>query len=148
MTNPALTLTVVAELTVTIADPVDAGVIREGQRRIIPITGGRVEGPVLVGEVLPGGADWQVVRANGTTRVSARYDLRTHDGVVLAVTNAGVFTTVDGRRRAVTSVRIEAPDGPYEWLNDAVLVGSATPWPEGPGVSLVFAQVVAGPADS
>lgn len=147
MTNPPLQITTVAKLKVTVAAPVDAGLVREGQRRIVPITGGCVEGPVLVGEVLPGGADWQVVRVDGTTRMWARYDLRTHDGAVLAVTNTGVFATVDGRREAVTSVDMEAPDGPYEWLNDAVLIGSATPWPEG-GVSLVFARVVAGPAES
>jgi Protein of unknown function (DUF3237) len=137
-THRPLHLAPVATLKVTVGEPIHVGAVREGQRRIIPITGGRVEGPALAGEVLPGGADWQVVRSDGGTRVWARYDLRTDDGVVLTVTNTGVFVTVDGRREAVTSVAIEAPDGAYGWLNDAVLVGSATPWPQGPGVSLAF----------
>jgi hypothetical protein len=141
--SDGLRLVLIARLKVTIATPLDVGPVPGGQRRITPITGGRVEGPVLTGEVIAGGADWSLRRADGTVRVWAKYPLLTHDQVVLTVTNTGVITTRRGERTAVTSVAIEAPDGPYAWLNDAVIVGSLAAWPDGPGVSLAFHQVTA-----
>ena len=41
-----------------------------GERRIIDIHGGTVEGPKLKGKALPGGADWQIARL--WRRASAR----------------------------------------------------------------------------
>ena len=40
-----------------------------GERRIINILGGTVEGPKLKGKILPGGADWQIVRADGVVHL-------------------------------------------------------------------------------
>ena len=51
-----------------------------GERRIINILGGTVEGPKLKGKVLPGGADWQVVRADGVVHLHARYTIETDSG--------------------------------------------------------------------
>ena len=34
-----------------------------GERRFVGITGGTVKGAKLNGRILPGGADWQIVRA-------------------------------------------------------------------------------------
>lgn len=140
MTHPELALELVAKLKVLIAEPIDAGTTPAGHRRVIPITGGTVEGPRITGEVLGVGADWSVVRDDGVAVVTARYLIRTGDGVVLTVSNAGAFTA----RGIVTSPRIEAPEGPYAWLNDAVLVGTLVPLPDGArtaGVSLEFHQV-------
>ena len=140
MTHPELTLDLVARLEVLIAEPIDAGVTPAGHRRVIPITGGTVTGPRLTGEVLGIGADWSVVRSDGVAVVTARYLIRTDDGVVLTVTNTGAFTA----QGTVTTPRIEAPEGPYAWLNDAVLAGTLVPRPAGarpPGVSLEFHQI-------
>jgi hypothetical protein len=63
--------------TVEIAAPLVVGDTPLGRRRIIPITGGRVEGPRLRGVVLPGGADWQIVRGNGERVDPATYYFRT-----------------------------------------------------------------------
>ena len=41
-----------------------------GERRIINILGGTVEGPKLKGKILPGGADWQIVRADGVVHLT------------------------------------------------------------------------------
>ena len=49
----------------------DLGNTPHGHRRIIPITGGSFEGPAIKGIVKPGGADWQIVRADGFTRAWA-----------------------------------------------------------------------------
>ncbi|MBN9089333.1 MAG: DUF3237 family protein [Reyranella sp.] len=50
----------------------DLGEIARRHRRIIDILGGEVAGPMLEGEILPGGADWQIVRPDGTIEVVAR----------------------------------------------------------------------------
>ena len=56
------------------------GVTPYGERRIINILGGTVEGPKLKGRILPGGADWQIVREDGTAELVARYTLQATDG--------------------------------------------------------------------
>ena len=140
MTHPELAMDLVARLEVLISEPIDAGVTPAGHRRVIPITGGTVTGPRITGEVLGIGADWSVVRGDGVAVVTARYLIRTDDGVVLTVTNTGAFTA----QGIVTTPRIEAPEGPYSWLNDAVLVGTLVPMLEGArplGVSLEFHQI-------
>jgi hypothetical protein len=47
----------VASLQVDVGPPLEIGETPAGLRRIIPITGGRVSGPLFSGRVLPGGAD-------------------------------------------------------------------------------------------
>jgi hypothetical protein len=61
-----------------------------GRRRIIPIIGGEFAGERLSGEVLPGGADWQIVRPDGVALLDARYTLRTNEGALIYVSNRGV----------------------------------------------------------
>ena len=75
---------------VTLDPPTVLGPTGVGVRRIIPITGGKVTGPALNGVVLPGGADWQVVREDGLTDIAARYTLKSEDGALLYVSNPGI----------------------------------------------------------
>ena len=42
------------------------------------------------GTIVPGGADWQYVRADGVTVVEASYLLRTDDEVLIEVHNRGI----------------------------------------------------------
>ena len=51
-----------------------------GRRRIIPITGGKFEGPNFKGKILNNGADWQVVTKEGLAIIDTRYLLQTDDG--------------------------------------------------------------------
>ena len=67
---------------------VDAG--PAGERRIVPILGGRVSGPRLEGEILPGGADFQLIRPDGVAEIEARYVLRLSDGALVYVVNRGL----------------------------------------------------------
>ena len=60
-----------------------------GRRRIISITGGSFSGERLSGRVLPGGADWQIVRDDGVADLDARYTLETEDGALIYVQNRG-----------------------------------------------------------
>jgi hypothetical protein len=55
------------------------------ERRVISILGGTVEGPSRRGRVLPGGADWQIVHANGSAELDARYTLQTDTGALILV---------------------------------------------------------------
>jgi Protein of unknown function (DUF3237) len=70
---------------VTVAEPLELGETAAGRRRIIPIAGGQVTGPKLHGRVLPGGADWQTMRADGTAELEARYTLAADDGGLIGV---------------------------------------------------------------
>jgi hypothetical protein len=74
---------------VQVAEACEVGLTPLGRRRIIDILGGRVEGPLLTGVILPGGADWQVVREDGTAVLEARYTIRTDDGALIYVRNDG-----------------------------------------------------------
>lgn len=67
----------------------DHGMTRAGHRRVVPIAGGRVVG-LLDAEILPGGADWQVVRPDGTVEIDTRYSARTPAGEYVHFRTSGV----------------------------------------------------------
>lgn len=73
-----------------VAPPLHIGRGPGGERRIIPILGGRIEGPRLNGEVLPGGADFQLIRDDGVAEIEARYTLKLADGALVYVVNRGL----------------------------------------------------------
>ena len=77
---------------VKVGSPMVVGSTPFGERRIIPIKGGAFAGPRLSGKVLPGGADWQVIRKDGTAELEARYTLETDDGALIYVLNQGIRT--------------------------------------------------------
>jgi hypothetical protein len=60
-----------------------------GERRIINILGGAIEGPKLEGKILPGGADWQIVRTDGVVDLRARYTVETDTGGLILVNSEG-----------------------------------------------------------
>ena len=71
--------------------PLDLGITAaHGRRRIVPILGGSFAGPSIRGRVLPGGADWQIVRADGSAELDARYTLETDGGALIYVVNRGM----------------------------------------------------------
>ena len=78
------------ELRVQVGTPMDVGLIPGGRRRIVPILGGTFEGSGMKGRVLPGGADWQIVRADGLGELDTRYTLETDDGKTIYVQNVGI----------------------------------------------------------
>ena len=57
---------------ITLAAAQELGETPQGRRRIIGITGGRFSGERVSGRVLPGGADWQLVRPEGVADLDAR----------------------------------------------------------------------------
>ena len=67
----------------------DHGMTRAGHRRVIAVAGGRVSG-VLDAEILPGGADWQLVRPDGAIEIDTRYSARTAAGEYVHYRTSGV----------------------------------------------------------
>jgi hypothetical protein len=106
--------------------------------------GGQVRGERIEAEILPGGADWQYVRADGVVELEARYSIRTRDGVEIAVVNRGLRRAPRevmeqlALGQAVDPVLVyfrtvptfEAPAGAYAWLNGSLFVASAARLPD------------------
>ena len=116
-----------------------------GERRIIDILGGTVDGPKLKGKILPGGADWQIVRASGSSVADIRYTLKTDGGALLYVQSQGVRhgdPNVLARLAAGeevdpsdytfrTAMTIETADPELAWVNDGVFIAVGGRRPSG-----------------
>jgi hypothetical protein len=79
-----------ADFDVVVAPPGEIGETGIGERRMIPIIGGTVAGPRLNGRILPGGADFQIIRPTGVTELFARYVIEAEDGALIYVENSGI----------------------------------------------------------
>ena len=90
MSPAAPVLDFVFALSVAVAPALELGGTHLGRRRVIAITGGTVAGPRLNGVVLPGGADWQVIRPDGVAELEARYTLKADDGGLIGIVNRGL----------------------------------------------------------
>ncbi len=127
----------VGELEVKVAAPILFGAVPGGQRRIVPILGGRIAGPRLNGEVLEGGADTQLIRDDGLTQLVARYALRLEDGALVHVVNRGLRHAAPEdmakllRGEAVPPERVyfrctpafETSAPAHAWLHRAIFLG-------------------------
>jgi len=123
---------------ITLATPQELGETPHGRRRVIAITGGSFRGERLAGRVLPGGADWQLVRADGVAELDARYTLETVDRSLIYVRNFGYrHGPADVMRRLMagdpvdpslyymrTTPRFETGAERYRWLNGLICVAS------------------------
>ena len=133
--------------------PIEIGLIAGNLRRVIPVEGGEVLGPRIRGRVLPGGADFQIMRADGITELEARYVIETDDGGLIYVENRGVRRgppelmaklrrgeTVDPALiyfRATPRFETAAPE--YEWLMRSVFICAGARFPD--RVELRFFEV-------
>ena len=135
----APSLELITRVRATLAEPLELGLTPWGRRRVIGITGGEVDGPLLRGRVLPGGADWQIVHEDGAATIDTRYTLEAHDGALIYVATRGCRTgprevlqriaageTVDPSEYYFrVSIQYETSAPEYEWLNWVVAVASA-----------------------
>ncbi|MES2798323.1 MAG: DUF3237 domain-containing protein [Bacteroidota bacterium] len=126
----------VCELKVKLKPAIIVGETPKGLRRIIPITGGSFEGPTIKGQILDGGADWQIVRKDGVAELEAHYQIKTDDGVIIYVKNVGIRVATPevagriGRGEQVpaseyyfrTIPKFEAPEGKYAWMNNTIFI--------------------------
>ena len=138
---------------VTLEPILDLGETPLGRRRIIGITGGTFAGPRLAGRILPGGADWQLIRSDGVACLDARYTLETGDGALIYVNNKGyrhgpkevIERMARGEdvgpalyyMRATPWFETSAPK--YAWLNRTICVATGARHPA--SVELDFFEV-------
>jgi 5-methylphenazine-1-carboxylate 1-monooxygenase len=135
----APSLELITRVRATLAEPLELGQTPRGRRRVIGITGGEFDGPLMSGRVLPGGADWQIVHEDGSATIDTRYTLETDDGGLVYVATRGCRTgprevlgriaageTVDPSEYYFrVSIQYETSAPGYEWLNWVVAVASA-----------------------
>jgi hypothetical protein len=121
---------------IALAPPQELGDGPLGRRRVIPICGGTFSGERVSGRVLPGGADWQVIRADGVAELDARYTLETGDGALIYVRNFGYrHGPAEVMRRLMageavdpaayymrTTPRFETGAKRYLWMNRIICV--------------------------
>ena len=140
---PTPVLTFAFEVRATVGTPMEVGQVAQGRRRIVPITGGTFEGPTIRGKVMNGGADWQIIRADGFTELDTRYTLETDKGQIIYVQNPGIRhaapevmkrllagevvdpTTVYFR----TAPKFETASPDLQWLTRAVFIGMGERYP-------------------
>jgi hypothetical protein len=122
------------------------GATPAGTRRIGLVAGGTFQGERLRGTVLPGGADWIVVRPDGATTLDVRLVLETDDKALIGMTYRGMrhgpAAVMDRVNRGETvdpseyyfrtSVAFETAAARYDWLNRIVAIGTGRRPPEGP----------------
>ena len=108
-----------------------------GERRVVDILGGRVDGPRLKGRILPG-ADWQIVRPDGVTDLKARYAIETDRSTRVLVTSDGLRhgppeviaalargdPVEPSRYYFRTLMRFETADPTSAWLNRILALGT------------------------
>lgn len=136
----ALATTPLFTAEVLLGPVVEVGPTPTGFRRVIPIVGGSVAG-TLAGEVLPGGADWNVVRPDGSTELWARYELRLTDGTVVSVTNTAMLAPGADVPFLTHPVFEVGDDGPVE-LRWGLFAGLLTPAADGGSVRLDVVRVL------
>ena len=119
----------VMQLNVTLGKAYMVGETPAGKRHVIPITGGTFEGPLLRGTIINGGADYQLISADGKrTTLEAIYSIKTDDGVNIHVRNQGIIYSgkdASGKDSFYfkAAPKFEAPqESKYNWLNNAIYV--------------------------
>ena len=136
-------LTFAFELRATVGPPMEVGDVAHGRRRIVPITGGTFEGPGIKGKVLPGGADWQIIRPDGFSELDTRYTIETDKGQIIYVQNAGIrHAAPEVMKRLLageavdpslvyfrTVPRFETSSPELQWLTRAIFVGTGERYP-------------------
>ncbi len=155
MTLPPPLLEHVCDLAVTIAAPVEVGHTPAGLRRMIPITGGTVTGPRLNGQVLAGGADFQLILDGGTqAHLDARYVMELDDGSRVFVQNTALrVASLENSQRIMNGQpvnpdeiyfrcqpKLEATTPAWAWLSESQFIGTGRRAPD--GVYLSFYRVL------
>jgi len=142
--TPQLQTKYVFTLVIEVGAPIVAGDFGYGLRRVIPILGGTVHGDGITGRILPGGADFQVIRPDGFTELEAKYAFELDGGAVVYIENIGIRfgpkqaldriargEAVDPALIYFRSVpRFETGAPAYRWLMQNLFVGVGARYPD------------------
>jgi hypothetical protein len=133
------------EISAYLESPLAIGENPHGNRQIAPVAGGSFEGPRLQGKVLPGGADWVLIRPDGVGEIDVRATLQTDDGALIYVTYRGYLTKIlelfprwaAGEQIPreeyyfVITPYFETGAAQYAWLQQVVAIGMGSLIPGG-----------------
>lgn len=128
------------DIVVDLKPRLDFGAGPIGNRVLFESAGGTFDGRKLRGEVLPGGGDWAVFRADGSMTLDVRLTLRTDDDALVLMTYGGRWIMSPEQQAALsdpvkraaldpaeyyfrTNPLFETGSKAYGWLNDIVCVG-------------------------
>lgn len=131
----------VMQINVKLGTAEDMGKGADGHRINYPIIGGSFVGKGMHGSVVPGGADLAVDRNDGVTMIDALYRLKTDDGQIIIIHNAGIWRLNEqGLAKQAKGIALEdmldsdsycrtvpsfkTQPGKYAWLSDYIFVGS------------------------
>jgi len=120
----------------TLDTPQPVGDTPHGQRNIIRVTEGVLDGPRLRGKTLPMSGDWLLLRADGTGELDVRSTILTDDGVHIFMAYRGIMrATPETMGRMFAGEPISRDDlyfrsapffevgaGKYSWLNSVLCV--------------------------
>lgn len=116
-----------------------------GNRQIFYVRGGSFKGPRLRGDVLPGGGDWALIRADGVLQLDVRATLRTDDGALVYAWYYGVLDASQEVYRRIfagedvpvseyyfyTAPMFQTGAPEYQWLNRMLAAGKGKVVPGG-----------------
>jgi hypothetical protein len=142
--TPILSTKYVFSLAIKIGQPIVAGDLGHGVRRLIPILGGEVFGEGIKGTIFPCGADFQIIRPNGFTELEAKYAFQMDDGAVIYIENIGIRfgpkqlldrikngEIVDPKLIYFRSVpKFETGSEKYRWLMENLFIGVGARHPD------------------
>lgn len=133
------------DITIDLHPIQEVGRTPAGERRIVPVAGGRFNGDRLNGTILPhAGADL-LLRADGSYQQDVRLALRSDDGAAILMTYRGVrHSAPEVSRRIACGEMVPRTDyylriapffetaaSDYAWLNTIVSVGVGERLPNG-----------------
>ncbi|MCW4630578.1 MULTISPECIES: DUF3237 domain-containing protein [Marinomonas] len=126
-----------ATLQVEVAVPQEIGHTLHGERRIIPILGGKVTGEGWQGKVLGGGADYQVIVSPRMTHLDARYAIETDQGERIYIHNDAIRVASEDVTQKIKNGEVVDPKDVYfrcvpkfetsaerfQWITERVFIG-------------------------
>ncbi len=147
-------LEAICDLHVLIGTPIELGQTSIGLRRIIPITGGTVQGAIN-GSILPGGSDTQLLLNQGQEgHLDARYVIETNQGEKVFVQNKALrVMSIENSLKMMRGERVN-PDEIYfrsqpqfetsspklQWLSEHQFIGCGVRLPD--AVLLRFFKII------
>lgn len=142
-----------ATLKVYVDPPQEIGKTGAGIRRVIPITGGSVEGDGWSGRVLSGGADFQVIVNERRAELDARYVLELPQGRIFVQNRAVRVAAPEVTEKLIKGEKVDPSEvyfrctpvmetevEEYKWVEERIFVGTGIRLPD--CVELTFFEVL------
>jgi hypothetical protein len=154
MTLPTPQLKWFADLSVQVGRPQEIGRSARGVRRVIPILGGEAVGDGWRANVLPGGADFQLLIGQTLAELDARYVLQTDSGELVYVQNSALRSAAPDAMARLARGELVDPAQVYfrcrpsfetaspslHWISERMFVGTGARYPD--RVAMTFFEML------